>query len=159
MVAGPLHCADSRAPALGKDAAARLDSDRGRGGSRGDRGIELRYRPSWPAGRSAAVVHQEPCIRARQRRAGWRVAANTASTTPVGHGQSGPRFAMAVRGTGALPVLVSCIDQAVGIDARLARRGARMDLSPSGRACSAARLLSTGVQHLAQVLQGMRSSA
>jgi hypothetical protein len=32
----------------------------------------------------------------------------------------------------------SCIDQTVDIDAKLARRGARMDLSPSGRTCLAA---------------------
>lgn len=91
--------------------------------------------------------------------AGWRVAANTAPTTAVGHGQSRPRVAMAVRGTSALLVLVSCIDQTVGIDAQLARRSARMDLSPSCRTCPAARLRATGAQHLAQVLQGMRGSA
>ncbi|WP_436194482.1 TniQ family protein [Pseudorhodoferax sp. LjRoot39] len=47
--------------------AARLASARGRGGSRGDRGIGLGYRHSWPAGRSAAGGQQELRTRPRQR--------------------------------------------------------------------------------------------
>ena len=41
---------DNRARATESAPAAGLDSDRGRGRSRGDRGIRLRRGPTWPAG-------------------------------------------------------------------------------------------------------------
>ena len=109
-------------------------------------------------------VRQELCDRPRQRRASWRVATNTPSTAPVDIGNDGPRVAMAVRGTGVtfglvgLVGLVGCIDQAVGIDGKLDRRGACMDLSPCGRACPPARHVAERVQHLSPVLQGMRGA-
>ena len=46
----------------------------------------------------------------------------------------------------------------VGIDGKLDRRGACMDLSPCGRACPPARHVAEGVQHLSPVLQGMRGA-
>jgi hypothetical protein len=63
---------------------------------------------------------------------------------------------MADLGTGVLVIMVNRIDQAACIDGQLARRGARMALSPSGRARQAGGRVATQVQHLPRVLQGMR---
>ena len=63
---------------------------------------------------------------------------------------------MAARRTRLFQVLAYYVDEAVGIDAQQFRGGARMNLSCGGRACSAARLVAAGVQHLAQTLQSTR---
>ena len=145
VVAGPLLCGHGRTLAMGEDPAERLGSDRGCGGPCGDLGIELRQRLR-SIGQSSSTGSQGLCARAHDWSADGYVAANPATTTPMGPGQSRARPATGARGADVPFLMVSCIGRAVGIDARLARRGARMDLSRSGRACPKARHVATGVQ-------------
>ena len=135
VVAGSLLCGHGRTLAMGEDPAERLDSDLGRGDLCGDLGIEFRQRLR-AIGQSSSTGSQGLRVRAHDWSTGGYVAANPATTTPMGPGQSRARLAMGARGADVPFRMVSCIGRAVGIDARLARRGARLGVPQCGRGWS-----------------------
>ena len=61
------------------------------------------------------------------------VVANPAAATPMGPGQSRPRLAMGTRGEDVSFVLVIGISRAVGIDAPMARKSARLGVPQISR--------------------------
>ena len=73
----------------------------------------------------------------------------------MGPGQSLPRLAMGTRGEEVSIHLVIGIHRAPGIDARMARRSACLDVPQSSRVRPATGQVATGSQHLARVLQGL----